>query len=347
MSNPSGCDRTKSSTCAIMSARHSVSSSANGLAISRLSRSVPVNRWLRDETSVTAALIASAVRSPNSTEASSADRVIVPVYPASEPSSSAAVVDLPEPDSPTMAVRAPGRATNDTWSNAGVPPGSTSSSRSEAPPSRSGSDSSSYRYPTASNVTVSPWPSPGRPLWPRSGSGVSSSAKIRLVEVMPFIATWKYEPNCRNGRKKLAERNTTAIAPAMSMPPSRNCQTATPIPAAVPPYATASIAVSERNWICSTRIVITRNASAFSSMSAAARSSASKAFNVSIPCIPSRNAAPISVYLPQYFLNARAALIATTPTTSTISGAHASSTTAAGTFTGSSTANSVTGANTA
>ena len=107
------------------------------------------------------------------------------------------------------------------------------------------------------------------------------------------------------------------------------------------------MAVSERSWICSTCIVMTRNASAFSSISAAARSSASNAFSVSNPCILSRNAAPISVYLPQYRLNARAALIATTPTTSTISGAHASSTTAAGMFTGISTANSVTGASTA
>ena len=30
---------------------------------------------------------------------------------------------------------------------------------------------------------------------PCSGSGVSSRAKMRLVEVMPFIATWKNEPS--------------------------------------------------------------------------------------------------------------------------------------------------------
>lgn len=102
-----------------------------------------------------------------------------------------------------------------------------------------------------------------------------------------------------------------------------------------------------RSWICSTFMVITRNCSAFSSMTRAARSSASKVFSVSIPCRLSRNAAPISVYLPQYFLNTRAARIATMPTMSTMSGAQASSVAAVGRSIGASTANSVMGASTA
>ena len=178
---------------------------------------------------------------------------------------------------------------------------------------------------------------------------------------MPFIATWKYEPSCRSGMKKSAASrivsNTAAIGvkPSGSTPdsaktpdgesePDTNRHIATPMPAAAPPYATASIAVSERSWICSTFMVITRNCSAFSSMTRAARSSASKVFSVSIPCRLSRNAAPISVYLPQYFLNTRAARIATMPTMSTMSGAQASSVAAVGRSIGASTANSVMGA---
>lgn len=194
--------------------------------------------------------------------------------------------------------------------------------------------------------------------------GASSSAKIRFVDVMPFIATWKYEPSCRSGMKKSAASrivsNTAAIGvkPSGSTPdsaktpdgesePDTNRHTATPMPAAAPPYATASIAVSERSWICSTFMVITRNCSAFSSMTRAARSSASKVFSVSSPCRLSRNDAPISVYLPQYFLNTRAARIATMPTMSTMSGAQASSVAAVGRSIGASTANSVMGASTA
>ena len=52
--------------------------------------------------------------------------------------------------------------------------------------------------------------------------------------------------------------------------PLQNRHIATPMPAAAPPYATASIAVNERSWICNTFMVITRNRSAFSSMTRAA-----------------------------------------------------------------------------
>ncbi len=52
----------------------------------------------------------------------------------------------------------------------------------------------------------------------------------------------------------------------------------------------------------------------------------------------------MSVYLPQYFLNTRAALIATMPTISTMSGAQTSSVTAAGILTGATTTNNVIGA---
>ena len=38
--------------------------------------------------------------------------------------------------------------------------------------------------------------------------------KIRLVEVMPFIATWKNDPNWRSGMKKSAERSTISSTPA-------------------------------------------------------------------------------------------------------------------------------------
>ena len=82
-------------------------------------------------------------------------------------------------------------------------------------------------------------------------------------------------------------------------------------------------------------------------MTRAARASASKVFNVSKPCRSSRNVDPMSVYLPQYFLNTREARMATMPTMSTISGAQTSSVAAVGRSTGASTRNSVTGASTA
>ena len=107
------------------------------------------------------------------------------------------------------------------------------------------------------------------------------------------------------------------------------------------------MAVSERSWICSTRIVITRKFSASSCIFLAADSSASKVFSVSSPCRLSRNAEPISVYLPQYFLNTRDARMATMPTMITMSGVQTSSTTAVGMLIGASTANNVSGARTA
>ncbi len=63
--------------------------------------------------------------------------------------------------------------------------------------------------------------------------GASSSAKIRFVDVMPFIATWKYEPSCRSGMKKSAASrivsNTAAIgakAQAAARRTARKRQTA-------------------------------------------------------------------------------------------------------------------------
>ncbi len=211
-----------------------------------------------------------------------------------------------------------GRYTTGLATPAPADPAASGPAPAAPPASRS---ASAYRYETPRNSTPTPRPeapNSGSSLPPCSGSGASSSAKIRFVDVMPFIATWKYEPSCRNGMKKSAASrivsNTAAIGvkPSGSTPdsaktpdgesePDTNRHTATPMPAAAPPYATASIAVSERSWICSTFMVITRNCSAFSSMTRAARSSASKVFSVSSPCRLSRNDAPISVYLPQHF----------------------------------------------
>ena len=42
-------------------------------------------------------------------------------------------------------------------------------------------------------------------------------------------------PQLAQRQEEAAERNTTIIAPVRSTPPTRNCQTATPMPAAVPP----------------------------------------------------------------------------------------------------------------
>ena len=179
---------------------------------------------------------------------------------------------------------------------------------------------------------------------------------------MPFIATWKYEPSWRNGRKKSTETritNNTAATPSVGpLNTCRNgadevnavcpwctyCQSAVPMPAAAPPYATTSIAVSERSWICNTRIVITRKSSAFLSICSAARASASKVLSVSSPCRLSRNTDPMSVYLPQYFLNVFAVVMAMAPTITMMSGAQTSSTTAVGMLSGAIAANSVSGA---
>ena len=55
----------------------------------------------------------------------------------------------------------------------------------------------------------------------------------------------------------------------------------------------------------------------------------------------------MSVYLPQYCLNTRAARIATSPTINTMSGAQMSNVAAVGTLIGATTRNNVIGANTA
>ena len=73
---------------------------------------------------------------------------------------------------------------------------------------------------------------------------------------MPFMATWKKEPNCRNGMKKSADSRITISTPASGndpksakrkkfgsqsympagyRPPTMYCQIATMMPAADPP----------------------------------------------------------------------------------------------------------------
>lgn len=157
-----------------------------------------------------------------------------------------------------------GRYTTGTRNTGTRRPGSVRPRTSSTPASTS---ASAYRYETPRNSTPTPRPeapNSGSSLLPCSGSGASSSAKIRFVDVMPFIATWKYEPSCRSGMKKSAASrivsNTAAIGvkPSGSTPdsaktpdgesePDTNRHIATPMPAAAPPYATASIAVSERS----------------------------------------------------------------------------------------------------
>ena len=79
-------------------------------------------------------------------------------------------------------------------------------------------------------------PTPASVPSPRSGSGASSNAKMRLLEVMPFIATWKYDPSCRRGIKNSADNSTISTTEAtLSVLVVANCHRATPMPTAVPP----------------------------------------------------------------------------------------------------------------
>ena len=276
MARSSSCDcaRTNSSICAASSACHSSLSVAFGLAISRLSRNVPAKRWLCAATMAISLVRDSMERSliwyrcvelfpafPDSSH-------IHPSYPERFPESSSTAVDLPDPDGPTMAVTCPRRAVKETSCNATTEPSSSfdmpvfpvfpvsasavaAVSAATLTAAAASASTSAYRNDTSSKHTSTPLseaPNSGISCIPCAGIGVSSNAKIRLVEVMPFIATWKNEPNWRSGMKKSAERSTISSTPASgNAAPFAYCQIATPTPAAAPPYATMSMAVSERS----------------------------------------------------------------------------------------------------
>ena len=274
MARSSSCDcaRTNSSICAASSACHSSFSVASGLAISRLSRNVPAKRWLCAATMAISLVRDSMERSAiwyrcvGLFPAFPGRSHIHPSYPERFPASSSTAVDLPDPDGPTMAVTCPRRAVKETPCNAttepsssfGMPvfPAPTTPNFSPVSPVSTSATAvsaatSAYRNDTSSKHTSTPLseaPNSGIPCIPCAGIGVSSNAKIRLVEVIPFIATWKNEPNWRSGMKKSAERSTISSTPASgNAAPLAYCQIATPTPAAAPPYATTSMAVSERS----------------------------------------------------------------------------------------------------
>ena len=186
---------------------------------------------------------------------------IRPSYPERFPESSSTAVDLPDPDGPTMAVTRPRRAVKETPCNATTEPSSSfdkpvfpvsiSAVTAVSAAAAASAFTSTYRKDTSSKHTSTPLseaPNSGISCIPCAGIGVSSNAKIRLVEVMPFIATWKNDPNWRSGMKKSAERSTISSTPASgNAAPLAYCRIATPTPAATPPYATTSMAVSERS----------------------------------------------------------------------------------------------------
>ena len=288
MARSSSCDcaRTKSLICAASSACHSSLSVASGLAISRLSRNVPAKRWLCAATMAISLVRDSMERSliwyrcvelfPVFPDCSH----IHPSYPERFPESSSTAVDLPDPEGPTMAVTCPRRAVKETPCNATTEPSSsfdmpvfpapttpdfppicpvfpvsisvvTAVSAATLTAAAASVFTSTYRNDTSSKHTSTPLseaPNSGISCIPCAGIGVSSNAKIRLVEVMPFIATWKNDPNWRSGMKKSAERSTISSTPASgNAAPLAYCQIDTPTPAAAPPYATTSMAVSERS----------------------------------------------------------------------------------------------------
>ena len=269
MARSSSCDcaRTNSSMCAASSACHSSLSVASGLAISKLSRNVSAKRWLCAATMAISLVRDSMERSliwyrcvelfpafPDSSH-------IRPSYPERFPESSSTAVDLPDPDGPTMAVTRPRRAVKETPCNATTEPSSSfdkpvfpvsiSAVTAVSAAAAASAFTSTYRKDTSSKHTSTPLseaPNSGISCIPCAGIGVSSNAKIRLVEVMPFIATWKNDPNWRSGMKKSAERSTISSTPASgNAAPLAYCRIATPTPAATPPYATTSMAVSERS----------------------------------------------------------------------------------------------------
>ena len=210
MARSSSCDcaRTNSSMCAASSACHSSLSVASGLAISKLSRNVPAKRWPCAATMAISLVRDSMERSliwyrcvelfpafPDSSH-------IRPSYPERFPESSSTAVDLPDPDGPTMAVTCPRRAVKETPCNATTEPSSsfdkpvlpvsTSAVAAVSAAAAASAFTSTYRKDTSSKHTFtssSEAPNSGISCIPCAGIGVSSNAKIRLVEVMPFIAT--------------------------------------------------------------------------------------------------------------------------------------------------------------
>ena len=79
---------------------------------------------------------------------------------------------------------------------------------------------------------------------------------------MPFMATWKYEPSWRMGRKKSAEMRMMKRQPKRSTAPAAAKASATAMPATAPPSATISMTMMELSCIERTFIVTTRNRSA-------------------------------------------------------------------------------------
>ena len=110
MSRPSCCERTKSAirACSSVSQRRESTASdaaspfwpSSGKAIRRFSRRVPANRWLL----APIRLMVRASVSPDRSDTLTPFSVSEPWYPVNVPASSAAAVDLPEPEMPTMAV---------------------------------------------------------------------------------------------------------------------------------------------------------------------------------------------------------------------------------------------------
>lgn len=52
---------------------------------------------------------------------------------------------------------------------------------------------------------------------------------------MPFMATWKYDPSARIGRKKSADSRMMQSAPDSATRPAANSFAATMMPSAAPP----------------------------------------------------------------------------------------------------------------
>ena len=148
-------------------------------------------------------------------------------------------VDLPQPDSPTMAY---------------IPfvPNSADTSFNT-------SRLASYEKVVCSSLISVP----STFSLPQTGSGSSRRAIIFFPAVAPFIATWKALPKARRGRKKstaMSIKNRERIG----FPPFTAPFMAKAMPMPAPPKATKSIIVTLESCITRTFIVMRRNSSAFS-----------------------------------------------------------------------------------
>ena len=94
------------------------------------------------------------------------------------------------------------------------------------------------------------------------GSGRASRLKIFSLAAIPFMATWKNDPNWRMGRKKSAETRMIKRQPNRSIAPAAVANSATAMPATAPPKATMSITMMELSCMDKTFIVTTRKCSA-------------------------------------------------------------------------------------